>query len=92
MEGTVEKLSDEESDNYFHSRPRGSQIGAITSPQSQPITREQLEERAESLKQVSFQYNSHFEETFSSHTLEYLYCTSYDSLNTKACKTATKHC
>ena len=55
MEGTVEKLSDEESDNYFHSRPRGSQIGAITSPQSQPITRQQLEERAESLKQVHFQ-------------------------------------
>ncbi|KAK9270535.1 hypothetical protein L1049_026116 [Liquidambar formosana] len=34
VEGTVEKVSDEESDQYFHSRPRGSQIGAIVSKQS----------------------------------------------------------
>lgn len=33
MEGSVEKVSDEESEQYFHSRPRGSQIGAIASNQ-----------------------------------------------------------
>lgn len=34
MEGSVQKVSDEESEQYFHSRPRGSQIGAIVSKQS----------------------------------------------------------
>ncbi|KAF5740176.1 hypothetical protein HS088_TW11G00242 [Tripterygium wilfordii] len=34
VEGSVQKVSDEESDHYFHSRPRGSQIGAIVSKQS----------------------------------------------------------
>ena len=52
IEGTVEKLPAGESDEYFHSRPRGSQIGAITSPQSQVISKEALEQRAEDLKQV----------------------------------------
>lgn len=33
MEGSVQKVSDEESEQYFHSRPRGSQIGAIVSKQ-----------------------------------------------------------
>ena len=33
VEGEVGKVSDEESDAYFHSRPRGSQLGAIVSPQ-----------------------------------------------------------
>ncbi|KAE8669136.1 NAD(P)H-hydrate epimerase [Hibiscus syriacus] len=34
VEGSVQKVSDEESEQYFHSRPRGSQIGAIVSKQS----------------------------------------------------------
>ncbi|KAB2031086.1 hypothetical protein ES319_D05G280000v1 [Gossypium barbadense] len=34
VEGSVEKVSDEESEQYFHSRPRGSQLGAIVSKQS----------------------------------------------------------
>ncbi|KAI4339753.1 hypothetical protein MLD38_024661 [Melastoma candidum] len=34
VEGFVEKVSDHESEQYFHSRPRGSQIGAIVSNQS----------------------------------------------------------
>ncbi|XP_050377273.1 pyridoxine/pyridoxamine 5'-phosphate oxidase 1, chloroplastic isoform X2 [Argentina anserina] len=34
VEGSVQKVSEEESDQYFHSRPRGSQIGAIVSKQS----------------------------------------------------------
>ncbi|GMP80424.1 hypothetical protein CsSME_00035527 [Camellia sinensis var. sinensis] len=37
VEGFVEKVSDEESERYFHSRPRGSQIGAIVSMQSTVI-------------------------------------------------------
>ncbi|XP_020211966.1 pyridoxine/pyridoxamine 5'-phosphate oxidase 1, chloroplastic isoform X2 [Cajanus cajan] len=34
VEGPVQKVPDEESEQYFHSRPRGSQIGAIVSKQS----------------------------------------------------------
>jgi len=37
IEGTIEKLSKEQSDKYFHSRPKMSQIGALASPQSQEI-------------------------------------------------------
>ncbi|MBU3599505.1 pyridoxamine 5'-phosphate oxidase [Polynucleobacter sp. 30F-ANTBAC] len=38
VEGSVEKLSDQESDDYFHSRPLDSRIGAWASPQSQVIS------------------------------------------------------
>lgn len=37
IEGTVEKLTKEESERYFQSRPKSSQIGAVVSPQSQVI-------------------------------------------------------
>ncbi|XP_028757325.1 pyridoxine/pyridoxamine 5'-phosphate oxidase 1, chloroplastic isoform X1 [Neltuma alba] len=37
VEGSVQKVSDEESEQYFHSRPRGSQIGAIVSKQSMVV-------------------------------------------------------
>jgi len=46
VEGTVEKVSSEESDAYFQSRPKASQLGAWASPQSQVIeSREVLEKR-----------------------------------------------
>lgn len=46
IEGTIEKLSKEDSERYFHSRPKGSQIGAVVSPQSQEIDgRETLERK-----------------------------------------------
>ncbi len=43
--GTVTRVSDEESDQYFHSRPRESQFGAWASPQSRAIpSRDVLDE------------------------------------------------
>ena len=38
IEGRVDKVSDEESDTYFHSRPLDSRLGAWASPQSQVIS------------------------------------------------------
>jgi pyridoxamine 5'-phosphate oxidase len=37
IEGTVTKVTDQMSDDYFHKRPRGSQMGAIASPQSEKV-------------------------------------------------------
>jgi pyridoxamine 5'-phosphate oxidase len=37
MEGRVERVSAQESDDYFASRPRGSQLSSAVSPQSQVI-------------------------------------------------------
>ena len=46
IEGPVTKLSPEESDAYFASRPHGSQLGAAASPQSQQVAdRAELEVR-----------------------------------------------
>jgi pyridoxamine 5'-phosphate oxidase len=44
--GVIEKVSAAESDAYFNSRPEGSRIGAVASPQSQVIdSREWLEQK-----------------------------------------------
>jgi pyridoxamine 5'-phosphate oxidase len=52
IEGTVTRTSAEESAEYVHSRPRGSQLGALASPQSQTIdSRELLEQRVAELEQ-----------------------------------------
>lgn len=50
IEGSVEKLSKEQSEQYFHVRPRKSQLGAVASPQSQEIAgRDVLEKKWEEL-------------------------------------------
>ena len=52
IEGQIERLSFEDSEKYFQSRPKGSQIGAWASPQSQVITsRTVLEEKVKVLNQ-----------------------------------------
>ena len=44
VEGTVERISDQESDTYFDGRPLGSRLSAIASPQSEVVRdRETLE-------------------------------------------------
>jgi pyridoxamine 5'-phosphate oxidase len=48
--GLVSKTDNADSDGYFHSRPAGSQLGAIVSPQSQVIeSREWLDSRYKNL-------------------------------------------
>lgn len=50
IEGTVTRLEDWDSDEYFNSRPRESQIGAWASEQSEPlISRIELEQKFENL-------------------------------------------
>ena len=51
IEGSVSRVSEEESDAYYASRPRGSRLGALASEQSRAIEgREILEGRIESLE------------------------------------------
>lgn len=51
IEGEIQKLTPQESDDYFNSRPLGSRFGAMLSPQSQVIpTRAVLEEQLRALE------------------------------------------
>lgn len=54
IEGRIERISEQESADYFHSRSRGSQVGAWASKQSQP-----LDKRETLIEQVK-----HFEKEF----------------------------
>lgn len=55
IEGTCEKVSDRESDEYFHSRPQGSQLGAWASPQSRVIKGRSVLE--ENIKQLEMRFS-----------------------------------
>lgn len=51
VEGKVVRLPEQESDGYFATRPRGAQLGALASRQSEPLEeRAQLEERLEEIE------------------------------------------
>jgi pyridoxamine 5'-phosphate oxidase len=51
IKANLERLPENLSDGYFHSRPKGSQLGAVVSPQSQVIpNREFLEEKLKALE------------------------------------------
>ncbi|MBB4806248.1 pyridoxamine 5'-phosphate oxidase [Chryseobacterium defluvii] len=51
IKAKLEKVAENLSDGYFHSRPKGSQLGAAASPQSQIIpNKEFLEERLKKLE------------------------------------------
>jgi pyridoxamine 5'-phosphate oxidase len=63
--GLIEKVSAQESDEYFNSRPEGSRIGAIISPQSQVIENRQwleakVNEAAQQLSGTSIQRPDHW--------------------------------
>ena len=50
IKGNAQKISSDRSDEYFNSRPRGSQLGALVSPQSSVISsRQYLEDRLSAL-------------------------------------------
>jgi pyridoxamine 5'-phosphate oxidase len=51
VEGRLSRIPEEESDEYFGNRPRGSQLGAWASEQSRPVEgRNPLEERLRNLE------------------------------------------
>ncbi|TAK90152.1 MAG: pyridoxamine 5'-phosphate oxidase [Burkholderiaceae bacterium] len=57
IEGTISKVSAEESEQYYQSRPLGNRLGAWASPQSQVIADRAVLEQAE--EKFKGQYDSH---------------------------------
>jgi pyridoxamine 5'-phosphate oxidase len=55
IKGNVLKLSDELSDAYFNSRPKGSQLGALVSNQSEEVSRDTLLNKLKELE-LEYQY------------------------------------
>jgi len=51
INGLTDKVSAQESDEYFHSRPLGSRLGAWVSAQSQPTTLAELEANTAAVQQ-----------------------------------------
>lgn len=56
IKGVAEKTSEADSLNYFHSRPKGSQIGAVASPQSSVV--ESRQELDDSLAKLEEEYEN----------------------------------
>src|SRR5690606_13774705 len=56
IKGIAEKVEEAVSENYFHSRPKGSQLGAAVSPQSEVI--ENYEVLLESLRKLEKEYKN----------------------------------
>jgi pyridoxamine 5'-phosphate oxidase len=54
IQGLVDRVSAAESDEYFHSRPLGSRIGAWASPQSAAIPNREFLEEAERVLKAKF--------------------------------------
>ena len=50
IKGKAEKISENLSDGYFESRPKGSQLGALVSNQSEVVTKAALEEKLKALE------------------------------------------
>jgi pyridoxamine 5'-phosphate oxidase len=51
LEGEVSRVDPSEADDYFEHRPRGAQLGAVSSPQSQVVaSRSELETRFDSVE------------------------------------------
>ncbi|NEM98787.1 pyridoxamine 5'-phosphate oxidase [Pontibacter burrus] len=54
IEGSIQKVEPAVSDAYFKSRPKGSQIGAWASPQSQSISSREVLEKADAAYSLEF--------------------------------------
>ena len=50
IKGKVEKIAENLSDGYFESRPKGSQLGALVSSQSEEVSRQDLETKLKTLE------------------------------------------
>ncbi|RIA09589.1 pyridoxamine 5'-phosphate oxidase [Flavobacteriaceae bacterium MAR_2010_72] len=55
IKGKAEKIAENLSDGYFESRPRGSQLGALASNQSEPIANRELIENKLKVLEASFE-------------------------------------